>query len=71
MINIFGFQTWRFGILFMNKNMLPPLVIWFKRFKLMTVSKFTLYFYGVLLQQSTLQDIKNICNSYNIQFFTK
>ncbi|XP_025407261.1 KICSTOR complex protein C12orf66-like [Sipha flava] len=64
-------ETWRFGSLFMSKNTLPALVLWFKRFKLMTVSKFTLYFYGVLLQQSTLQEMKNICNSCNLQFFTK
>jgi len=55
----------------MNKNPLPALMLWFKRFKLMTISKFTLYFYEVLLQQSSSVEMKNVCNNYNIYFFTK
>jgi len=64
-------EPWKFGSLFTNKNTLPALVMWFKRLRLMIVSKFTLYFYGVLLQQSSLQEMKTLCNNNNLNFFSK
>ncbi|XP_050536837.1 KICSTOR subunit 2-like isoform X2 [Daktulosphaira vitifoliae] len=64
-------ETWRFGSSFLNKNTFPALFLWHKKFKMMTLSKFTLYFYAILLQQSTLQDMKNVCNNHNINLFLK
>ncbi|VVC25170.1 Hypothetical protein CINCED_3A010593 [Cinara cedri] len=64
-------ESWKFGSLFMSKNPLPRLVLWFKKFKLMTVSKFTLYFYKVLLEFTTYHDMRYFCNNYNLNLFTK
>ncbi|XP_050429751.1 KICSTOR subunit 2-like isoform X2 [Adelges cooleyi] len=64
-------ETWRFGSSFLNKNTFPALFLWHKKFKHLTLSKFTLYFYAILLQQSTLQDMKNLCNTHNVHFFSK
>ncbi|KAF0763593.1 KICSTOR complex protein [Aphis craccivora] len=64
-------EPWRFGSLFMSKSTLPPLLLWFKRFKHMTISKFMLYFYGILVRQSSLREVKNTSETKNLHFFTK
>ncbi|XP_026814181.1 KICSTOR complex protein C12orf66-like [Rhopalosiphum maidis] len=64
-------EAWRFGSLFMSKSTLPPLLLWFKRFKHMTISKFMLYFYGILVRQSSLREVKNTSETKNLHFFTK
>ncbi|XP_025200467.1 KICSTOR complex protein C12orf66-like [Melanaphis sacchari] len=64
-------ESWRFGSLFMSKSILPPLLLWFKRFKHMTISKFMLYFYGILVRQSSLREVKNTSETKNLHFFTK
>lgn len=55
----------------MSKSTLPPLLLWFKRFKHMTISKFMLYFYGILVRQSSLREVKNTSETKNLHFFTK
>ncbi|KAL4149503.1 hypothetical protein QTP88_003438 [Uroleucon formosanum] len=64
-------EGWRFSSLFTSKSTLPPLLLWFKRFKHMTISKYMLYFYGILVRQSSLREVKNTCETKNLHFFTK
>ncbi|XP_001950296.1 KICSTOR complex protein C12orf66 [Acyrthosiphon pisum] len=64
-------EGWRFSSLFKSKSTLPPLLLWFQRFKHMTISKYMLYFYGILIRQSSLREVKNTCEIKNLHFFTK
>ncbi|CAI6367696.1 unnamed protein product [Macrosiphum euphorbiae] len=64
-------EGWRFSSLFKSKSTLPPLLLWFQRFKHMTISKYMLYFYGILIRQSSLREVKNTCETKNLHFFTK
>ncbi|KAL5234166.1 hypothetical protein ACI65C_001576 [Semiaphis heraclei] len=64
-------ERWRFNFFFTSKSTLPPLLLWFQRFKHMTISKFMLYFYGILIRQSSLREVRNTSESKNLNFFTK
>ncbi|KAL1123549.1 hypothetical protein AAG570_002626 [Ranatra chinensis] len=54
-------ETWKlgFGAGFLKGSQLPALYHWLAKFKSAIVSKFSLYFYHTLAQQSSHQDMRN------------
>lgn len=46
----------------------PHLYLWLQKFKCLSVSKFTLYFYEVLSKYSTPQDMKALCAKQNVDY---
>jgi hypothetical protein len=46
----------------------PQLFQWLLKFKCLSVSKFTLYFYEVLSKYSTSQDLKTLCAKQSLDY---
>ena len=46
----------------------PQLFQWLMKFKCLSVSKFTLYFYEVLSKYSTPQDLKTLCAKQSLDY---
>lgn len=63
-------ETWKLG--FLKGSQLPQLYQWLHRLKSATLNKFTLYFYQVLSQQTTPQEMKNyLSTKHNTDFYLK
>lgn len=67
------FQSWKlgFGASFLKGNPLPALLQWLVKLKTLVVSKFSLYFYHTLVQQTTPQEMRNLCSKHNVDYFHK
>lgn len=46
----------------------PQLFLWLQKFKCLSVSKFTLYFYEVLSKYSSAQDMKALCAKQSVDY---
>lgn len=59
-------ETRRLGIFKSPSS--PQLFQWLTKFKCLSVSKFTLYFYEVLIKYSTPQDMKALCAKQSLDY---
>ncbi|XP_072154244.1 KICSTOR subunit 2 isoform X2 [Bemisia tabaci] len=66
-------ESWKlaFGASFLKGNSQPALFQWLTKFKIITVNKYSLYFYRVLAQQTSLGELRTICSKHNIDYFHK
>lgn len=66
-------ESWKlgFGASFLKGNPLPALLQWLVKLKTLIVSKFSLYFYHTLVQQTTPQEMRNLCSKHNVDYFHK
>nr|XP_022912490.1 KICSTOR complex protein C12orf66 homolog isoform X1 [Onthophagus taurus]XP_022912491.1 KICSTOR complex protein C12orf66 homolog isoform X1 [Onthophagus taurus]XP_022912493.1 KICSTOR complex protein C12orf66 homolog isoform X2 [Onthophagus taurus] len=63
------FQPWKLG--FIKNIQWPPLYQWLSKLKGAVISKFSLYFYHILSQQTTPTDMKQLCSKLQYDSYQK
>lgn len=62
-------QSWKLG--FLKNNPSPALLQWLLKLKGIVLSKFSLYFHNTLAQQTTPNDMRNICMKLQHDYYQK
>ncbi|KAK4886049.1 hypothetical protein RN001_002320 [Aquatica leii] len=60
-------ETWKLG--FLKNNPLPLLLQWLIRFKGAVLSKFSLYFHDRLAQQTSSNDMRQLCSKLQFDYY--
>ncbi|XP_065225094.1 KICSTOR subunit 2-like [Planococcus citri] len=62
-------ETWRLN--FLRMNTVPELYRWLIKFKTFLLEKFSVYFYMIIRQQTSVSDLKTICGKNRLEFLQK
>ncbi|KAK7602651.1 hypothetical protein V9T40_006625 [Parthenolecanium corni] len=62
-------ETWKVN--FLRSNTFPELFRWMQKFKTFILEKFSLYFYMIIRQQTSIPDLKTLCSKNNLDFLQK